>query len=65
MLTAVSYRRPLFTTYRLTYLVLYHWGNIEMSIHGAWEDLPLNVMGYCSDDAYMEAEGGKVSKESL
>jgi hypothetical protein len=36
-----------------------------MSIHGAWEDLPLNVTGYCSDDADMEAECGKVSKESL
>jgi hypothetical protein len=43
----------------------YHWGNMKMSIHGAWEDLPPNVMGYCSDDADMEAEGGKVSKESL
>jgi hypothetical protein len=31
----------------------------------AWEDLPLNVMGYCSDDADMEAVGGKVSKGFL
>jgi hypothetical protein len=36
-----------------------------MSIHNAWEDLPLNVTGYCSDDADMEAEGGKVSRVSL
>ncbi|KAI5816612.1 hypothetical protein BZA77DRAFT_353850 [Pyronema omphalodes] len=32
--------------------------------HGAWEDLPPNMMGYCSDDADKEADGGKVSKES-
>ncbi|KAI5802521.1 hypothetical protein FPQ18DRAFT_374722 [Pyronema domesticum] len=30
-----------------------------MSIHDSWEDLPQTVMGYCSDDANMEAEGGK------
>jgi hypothetical protein len=33
--------------------------------YGAWGDLPLNVTGYCSDDADVEAVGGKVSKESL
>jgi hypothetical protein len=49
----------------LTHLVLYHSGNFEMSIHGAWEDLPPTVTGYCSDDADMEAEGAKISKESL
>ncbi|KAI5783837.1 hypothetical protein FPQ18DRAFT_355610 [Pyronema domesticum] len=47
--------------------ILYRSGNFEMSIHGAWEDLPLNVTGYCFDDADMEAEAVKVSnsKESL
>ncbi|KAI5801868.1 hypothetical protein FPQ18DRAFT_382840 [Pyronema domesticum] len=35
-----------------------------MSIHDSWEDLPLNVMGYCSDDADMEADGGKNTKRT-
>jgi hypothetical protein len=46
-------------------LLLYDSGNLETSIHGAWEDLPLNVTGYCSHDADIEAEGGKFRKESL
>jgi hypothetical protein len=45
-----------------THLVLYHSGNFEMSIHSAWEDLPLNVTGYCSGNADMEAEGGNVKE---
>jgi hypothetical protein len=65
LIVSAGYGRPSFITYRLTHLVLYHWGNIEMSIHDAWEDLPLGVTGYCSDDADVEAEGGKVSNESL
>ncbi|KAI5796788.1 hypothetical protein FPQ18DRAFT_302973 [Pyronema domesticum] len=32
-----------------------------MSIHDSWEDLPPTVMGYCSDDAAMEAGDGKVT----
>jgi hypothetical protein len=48
-----------------THLILHHSGNFVMSIHGSWGDWPSNVMGYCSDDADIEADGGKVSKESL
>jgi hypothetical protein len=33
-----------------------------MSIHGSWEDLPPNMTGHCSDDAAMEAGGGKLAK---
>jgi hypothetical protein len=47
------------------HLILYYSGNFEMSIHDSWEDLPPTVTGYYSHDADMEAEGGKVSKESL
>ncbi|KAI5786069.1 hypothetical protein FPQ18DRAFT_308992 [Pyronema domesticum] len=58
------YLPRLFTIYRftVTHLVLYRSGNLEMSIHDAWEDLPLNVTGYCSDNADMEAEVGKLAK---
>ncbi|KAI5802034.1 hypothetical protein FPQ18DRAFT_383009 [Pyronema domesticum] len=35
-----------------------------MSTHYAWEDLPPIVTGYCSDDADMEAEGGKNTKRT-
>jgi hypothetical protein len=56
--------RP-FKTNSYTDLVLYLSSNFETSVHGSWEDLPLKVTGYCSDNADMEAEGGKVSKESL
>jgi hypothetical protein len=62
MLTA-PYRYP--ETIYNTHLVLYYSGNFEMSIHSALEDLPPNMMDYCSDNADMEAESGKVSKESL
>ncbi|KAI5782972.1 hypothetical protein FPQ18DRAFT_310872 [Pyronema domesticum] len=57
-------RRPE-TLFYNTHLIIYHSGNSEMSIHGAWEDLPLKMTGYYSDDADMEADGGKVSKEYL
>jgi hypothetical protein len=62
MLT-IPYRRP--ETVSKTNLVHYYSGKFEMSIHGAWEDLLQNMMGYCCDNANMEADGGKVSKECL
>ncbi|KAI5786882.1 hypothetical protein FPQ18DRAFT_393407 [Pyronema domesticum] len=36
-----------------------------MSIHGAWEDLPLKVTGYCSDDADMEADDTEVGNGTI
>jgi hypothetical protein len=67
MMLTISYRHPetYYNTRTYPSRTLYHSGNLETSIHGSWEDLPPSVMGYCSDDAYMEAVGGKVSKESL
>ncbi|KAI5789417.1 hypothetical protein FPQ18DRAFT_391967 [Pyronema domesticum] len=35
-----------------------------MSIHDSWEDLPPTVTSYYSDDAAMEAGGGKDSKRT-